>query len=539
MPSDAGPEPTVGPAPGPGSGEGPVPPADRPAPPPAPPVAAAPPRPVQPPTRLHPFSMLRGIDPRVLLQVVVPLGVLAVQVRPALDELGAGAALPVTVGLVLVVLGVLGAFRYVVWQRHTYELTGDAVVERRGILNRRERTVQLARLQQVEVEQGIVDRLVGTAVVRLETAADASEIELELKVVSLDDARRLRSSLLPHAATPEERATARELVHVPLHHVALASVTGRRLLLIPVLIAGLIGFLSENDLFGDATDVAGEAVATVGAVVIVAVVVVVLLLSVVVALAVGVLRDGEFRIREVGDDLHVRRGLLANREAVLPRTRLQKVTISYGLVRRVLGFASLTLHSAGGGGGGEQGGAGLSERQMIVPLVPASTARRLLLDLLPEAGPLPELQPHPPHARRRARVRHLLGGVWLVPVSLVPAWWLTRSWAGTAAVGLAVLAVVGAAAWWLGDRDHANRGSALGERWVVARHGALAIEESVSPRTKAQAARVVSNPFQRRRGLATLVVNVAGPGGAVTMLDLAGDTAEGWADEVVAPWRVS
>jgi putative membrane protein len=537
MPSDHGPGPS--PEPGPGPVAAPTSSDDRPVPPPPPPSAPAtpaPPRPVQPPTRLHPFSMVRGIDPRVLLQVVVPLGILAAQVGPALDDLGAGVVLPVTIGLVLVVLGAIMALRYVVWQRHTYELTGDAVVERRGILNRRERTVQLARLQQVEVEQGILDRMVGTAVVRLETASDASEVELE--VVSLDDARRLRSSLLPHAATPEERATARELVHVPLHHVALASVTGRRLLLIPVLIAGLIGFLGEYDLFGEATDVAGDAVATVGAVAIVAVVVALLLVSVVVALAVGVLRDGDFRIREVGDDLHVRRGLLANREAVLPRTRLQKVTISYGLVRRMLGFASLTLHSAGGGGG-EQGGAGLSERQMIVPLVPAATARRLLLDLLPDAGPLPELQPHPPRARRRARVRHLLGGIWLVPVSLAPAWWLTRSWGGTAAVGLAVLAVVGAAAWWLGARDHANRGSALGERWVVARHGALAIEESVSPRTKAQGSRVLSTPFQRRRGLATLVVNVAGPGGAVTMLDLGTDTAEGWAEELVAPWRVS
>ena len=62
------------------------------------------------------------------------------------------------------------------------------------------------------------------------------------------------------------------------------------------------------------------------------------------------LTDGGFRLTRRGDDLHVRRGLLDQREATLPVHRVQVVRVHDNLLRRMLGLVSVTLQSAGGSG---------------------------------------------------------------------------------------------------------------------------------------------------------------------------------------------
>lgn len=479
--------------------------ADAPPPVPPPPPAQAPPEVAlrRPPSRLHPFSLVRGLEARAVLQAVPGVVILA----SAFGGLGSALAIvPIAVGLVVL--------RVLAYQRHTYEVTPEAVVERRGVLNRRERTLHLDRLQQVEVEQGMLDRLLGTAVVRLETASDAGASELELRVVAEAEARRLRATLLDRSQPANERPVGEELVHVPLAHVALAAVTGPRLLAIPVVLGGLVGILFDLDLVEESGDAVVDQVATLGTGAVAALVLGVLGLSVLVALALGVVRDGDFRIRRVGGDLHVRRGLLATREAVVPVSRVQLVAVHRSLVRRLLGFGSITLHSGGGGGGGDQASL---ERRLIVPLVHEEQLAALALRLLGVPGPWPSLAPHPPAAQARTVVRW-----WL---RLVP--WTAASFVAIAfAVPLTlplvtlVIAVAGGLASALGFLEYAHLASGRNDRLVAARGGALSIIEVVSPVAKAQGSSIRSTPFQRRRALATLSVHVAGPGRAVQMPDL-------------------
>lgn len=452
------------------------------------------------PVRLHPFSLVRGLRARAVLQAVPGAVILA----SAFGEIGSATAI-VLVGAVLVVL------RIVAYQRHTYELTEGAVVERRGILQRRERTLHLDRLQQVEVEQGLLDRLVGTAVVRLETASDAGESELELRVVSETEARRLRATLLDRTVMGT-RPDGEELVHVPLGQIALAAVTGPRLLAVPVVLGGLVGLLLDLDLAEESSDAVAQRLGMLGAAAAVAVVLVGLVLAVAVAVAVGVVRDGDFRIRRVGNDLHVRRGLLATREAVVPVARVQLVSVQRSLVRRALGFGTITLYSAGGGGDQDA-----LERRLSVPLVRAPELVPLALRLLGDPGPWPALVAHPSGARIRTIVR----------------WW-RRAFPPTAglvvllALGVprpvvpALLVVAGAAALAsvLGLLEYRHLASGRSGQLVAARGGALSITEVATPTGKVQGTRVRSSPFQRRRDLASLSVHVAGPGRAVRMPDL-------------------
>lgn len=457
--------------------------------------------PSEAPSRLHPFSLIRGLSLRELLQSV-PGAVIA---GSALGSFG-------SVTAVLLVAAVLVVFRVAAYRRHTYQLTDDAVIERRGVFQRRERVLHLERLQQVEVDQGLMDRLVGTAVVRLETASESGSSELELRVVSAAEASRLRGALAVRATSAGTQPMGEELVHVPLGHVALAAITGPRLLAIPVLILGALGLLLDLDLLAEARRAVAPWLGAHQVVAIAVLVVAALGVSVLVALVLGVLRDGDFRIRRVGADLHVRRGLVATREAVVPVDRLQLVAVRRSLVRRVLGVGSLELHSAGG-----VGDRGSFERRLTVPLVPKSELVPLALRLLGRGPDLPPLLPHPAAARTRALFRQGRG-VAVPAAGLLLLLAVTGQLTGPRAAAIAGLAA--ALAIGLGVLDHRHLASGRDRGLVVARSGALTIKELIAPVAKVQGSRVWSSPFQRRRSLATMTVHIAGPGGAVRLLDL-------------------
>ena len=68
-----------------------------------------------------------------------------------------------------------------------------------------------------------------------------------------------------------------------------------------------------------------------------------------VAAGASILRDHGFTLVRYGNDLHVQRGLLDQREATLALHRIQAVWVLDNPVRRRLGLVSVQLQSAGSG----------------------------------------------------------------------------------------------------------------------------------------------------------------------------------------------
>src|SRR5829696_87527 len=98
----------------------------------------------------------------------------------------------------LLVLGalVLLAWSTIEWLRRTYELESGALRLEEGVLARKLRAVPFDRIQQVDLVRKPLHRLLGVATLRVETAGGGSAAEVDLDVVTLDEARTLRSSLL-------------------------------------------------------------------------------------------------------------------------------------------------------------------------------------------------------------------------------------------------------------------------------------------------------------------------------------------------------
>ena len=478
----------------------------------------------------------------------------------------------------LLVLGalVLLAWSTLEWLRRTYELEGGALRLEEGVVARKLRAVPFDRIQQVDLVRKPLHRLLGVASLRVETAGGGTAAEVDLDVVTLEEARTLRASLLrakaqvtgarggavgtgadtagPPAAAgaPGDQAGAgaagtpagqvatgqpdawadaeapraeRMLLRLSLGEVMLGGITGARAAAALV----ILGPISQaTDWFPGLTDwlfarFDPEAVTptTPAAFAAVAVLAVVVWLGL--AAASSIVTDYGFTLARAGNDLVVRRGLLERREAVLPLGRLQVVRIEESLLRRALGLASIRIQSAGRTGGGDQ-----TASRLAIPVLQRVQVNRVLEELLPGAAPVPRLLLPPPAARRRAVTRSVLTATVFIAAVGLALWWLTSLGVLGVPAALAVLALpVLAVAVTIGLAAYRSLGHATREGFLYARVGVAIRVTTAVPVAKAQSGSVRTTPFQRRAGLATLHVDVAGGGPTPKVHDESEATATG------------
>jgi putative membrane protein len=419
------------------------------------------------------------------------------------------------------------------WLRRTYTL-GDGVLRiEEGVLARKRRLLPFDRIQQVDLVRKPLHRLLGVATLRVETAGGSGGSEADLEVIALAEAEHLRATLLrakaaavggavapsaaasPAAGAVEAPAAPAErvLVRVSLGQVALAGLTSLRGLAALAVVGYVFQLLDDAprwvlDRLASRVDPGALAPSTAPAVAVAALLAVAVLLGL--AAASSVVTDYGFVLARSGDNLVVRRGLLERREAVVPVPRVQVVRIEESLLRRWLGFASVRIQSAGQAGRSEA-----TTSRLAVPILPAVQVNRLLGELLPGAAPVPLLLHPPPAARRRAIVRRVVPILVIVAVAAFVLW----PWGALAVVALPLAVLAGEAAY--RNLGHARHGD-----FLTARRGALIRTTAIVPAAKTQSARVHSTLFQRRAGLATLHVDVAGGGAMPQVTDEAAATAE-------------
>jgi putative membrane protein len=479
-------------------------------------MPAVPGQPVSGPRRLHPASPF--LDLSVLGRQLLAPGAVA---------LGTG-GLRVLVVLVVVVLVV----QVLAWRRRTYQL-GDGVLRvEGGLVVRSQQLLPCGRIQQVNLIQKLRHRALGVAVLDVETAGNESGVRLE--VLDIVEAERVRTALLAAKAGAQRRApgesgtdqededvdadgrrkgaarwvpTPWPVVELTYRQLAVAGMTGVELLVVVALAATasqLAGNLSWSPLEG--IDLA--AIDALGPLVVAGAAVAFLAVWLGSAVAASILADGGYRLTLVGDELHVVRGLLDRKEANLPLARIQAVRITASAPRRLLGLVSLRIDSAGSGSGDEN-------RRVSVPILPVAELDRVLDLVMSGAAPLPPLRRPPAAALRRAVIRHVAPAL---VVAAAPAL-VFRPWGVLGLVLVPLAAAVGVAA-------YRGLGHALTTVFVVTRSGSFNRRTVVVPLARVQSARLRASPWQRQAGLATLSVDLAGPGPVPQVLDEAAEVGE-------------
>jgi putative membrane protein len=466
--------------------------------------------------RLHPFFLLTGLGGSLRRAAggYAVIGYLMVSGRAGTALFGILAILAVTL---------VGTVIY--WRRFEFRVGVDEIRIDSGILSRTHRSIPFDRVQDVDLTQGPVARLLGIARVKFETGASAAAGADEgvLAAIPLHRAEQLRLQVrqrrsgLVAAAQPEAEARRPPVYAMDAKRLALAGTFNFSL----AVFAGLFGLsqtvgdvagfdpftrsfwlsmLSAGDPIADF--LIGHRYATVAAGA-----VLLILVGVATGMARTFVRDFGFRLDRVEAGLRRRRGLFTRTDVTLPVNRAQAALIVTGPMRDAFGWRELKLQSLARdeGGGGDHQLAPLASDEEVAAVIgeigwrPLSEApgwrsisRAYLWTFLIAISPL-----------------ILLGGLQAAALSQ------TVGDSDGGAVTLLVLMIAGAA------------GAALFTRWLAWRRTAYVLDGDrllvrtgwwrrrllLLPLDRLQSIDIKESFISRLFGISSLVFGVAGGGG--------------------------
>ncbi len=305
------------------------------------------------PERLHPLYLITGLG-RGLRQMIG--GYAAIGYFAATGKWGLAALL----------FGGAFAFLFIslflYWRRFEYRVGENEIRIDSGILNRTHRSIPFDRIQDVDISQGPLARLLGVARVTFDTGASAGDKDDDgsLATIALVRAEALREQVRAQRVATIAPSAEAEIEAPPIFAMDI-----RRLLLAGLFnfsLAILAGLFGATQTVGDIAGLelfkrrfwrqALDAGSPIADLILAHQLVAALagsMMLVAVGLAAGIgrtlLRDYRFRLDHTATGLRRRRGLLTLTDVTLPIARVQAAIINSGPLRDRFGWSDLDLQS--------------------------------------------------------------------------------------------------------------------------------------------------------------------------------------------------
>lgn len=441
----------------------------------------------------------------------------------------------------LIAVAALVTYGVLRWFTTTYRIGPVHVQLRRGVFQKKVLSVPRSRIRSVDVEAGVLHRLLGLAVLRIGTGRQSARHEDRFELNALDASLvpDMRAALLAGHRHPAEAATdadspaapvavpAREIGHWSPSWVRYApfSVTGL------IAIGAFVGVIFQYGLadriarspalengFDSAERAGALALALLGLVALIVLFVAASVLACVRYLVVY----GRMTVTDNGRTLHVSHGLLRTRQTTLDRARLRGTTLKEPLLLRLAGGAALDAIMTGVS-------AEHRESSLLLPQSPRAETTRVMATVLGDdrQADVPLLA-HGPAARRRRYTRAL----WPAALAAVIAAGFAvagRQVPWPVWAGVVVLALAGTGLAW--DR-YRGLGHAVLPGWLITRSGSLDRR-----RDSVEAAGIIGwtvrqTFFQRRAGVATVIAATPAGTGRYAVHDLPVEQAWALVDAV-------
>ena len=458
---------------------------------------------VGPPEHLHPFFLLTGLGGSLkgMAGGYAAIGYLAVS----------GRWRTAGIGIVLLLLFMaIGVFLH--WRRFEFRVGANEIRIDSGILSRTHRSIPFDRIQDVDITQGPLARLLGLARVKFETGGSSGEEEGVLQAIRLERAEALRT--LVRSRRGRQAVVPAEVEGLPAEQAPVYAMDLKRLFLAGTFnfsLAVFAGLFGLTQTFGDVLGFdpfsrrfwlklfsAGDpirdfiiahqiATGVAGAV-----------LLVVIGVATGIVRtvltDFGFRLDRTGVGLRRRRGLLTRTDVTLPVNRAQAALVASGPVRDRFGWRELRLQSLAK----DEGGKGA---HVVAPLARDDEVARVLGEL-----GWPPLPPSIDWIRvSRAYVATLVTAMAPVYVAAAANLVLAPPVGALIVAGLLGAIVVRFLAW-------TRTGYAIDQGRILVRTGWWRRRIAVLPASKIQSVDLRESFVSRLFGIASLQFGVAGGG---------------------------
>lgn len=305
------------------------------------------------PKRLHPISAVINFV-KGLKDAVFPLIALFVLNGGLSSGEIEWIPLLVTSGILLFIL-VGGIVR---WLRFTYRLEEGELRIEYGFIIRKKRYIPVERIQSLDFSEGIFHRPFQLVKVSVETAgASGNEsAEAELTAIHKQEAEELEGliSQYKHERTEEEGEreeeaveTTRPLYEMRMKEIILMAITsgGAGVVLsgVGVFFSQVMDALPLGAIYQEIVDWI-----QIGVLVVAFTAVLVLLIAYLISIVLTLFRYSNFRVHIHDEDLIITRGWLEKKQMTIPLNRIQGLRIDENIIRQPLGYASVTIISAGG-----------------------------------------------------------------------------------------------------------------------------------------------------------------------------------------------
>ncbi|WP_181684619.1 PH domain-containing protein [Halorhabdus salina] len=430
------------------------------------------------------------------------------------------------VGIAAVGVALVAGWEVAYHRRFRYDLTEDTFDIHSGVLSRRDREIPYHRIQNVDLRQNVIQRVLGIAEVRLETAG-GGQTEAQLQYVNRKEASRLQEEVARRKRDdsedteseqqPPAGATGETLFAITPRELGILGIVSMDLRLVPLLLGALSVFgpsmITEVVPDTDQLFLIGPLVG-IGAIVATAVL----------SGIISVLRYYDFQLHRRGEEYRYERGLLQRFSGSIPIEKVQTLSIRENVLARWLGYASLTIETAGYSPGQGSG----ARSQAAIPIAD----RDRVLELARSIEPIETFtfERPPKRARQRYAARYLI----VVGVLIAGAYATTLhpdvSWPWYLTALLVGMVPVAAHLKWR------HRGYYLGEEYVITRNGFWSQRITIVPAYRVQTVVSSRTIFQRRRRLASVVIDTAGSsslsGDDAVAADIDDETAEALREDV-------
>ena len=435
----------------------------------------------------------------------------------------------------------------------TFYISSSEFVIKSGVFSRKQRNIPLKRIQNINIEQNFLQRLLRIAVVKIETAGDAAT-EGQLEFVSADMAEyirkvinsyknRIRRQELDEAIekqalsdkagndegtkAPEnifEEETSKELFRLSVGDLIIHGMMRFR----PVILVAVFTVIQYLNIMPDTVeDIQDnyyfEYLLRMNSDTIIFYLALGLVLTVILSWIADILLTVNkfygFRLELEGNKLLTSYGLLGKRKGTVPLKKLQFMSIVSNFISRRFGFYGLQIQTAG-----------LNENrrtpEVAVPIAKFDRIKQLSLDIKDYVFP-DKFDNVSKKTIRRAMVRYLLA---LVPLAVISYFIFPGAlWALLLAPLLYFAAVL----------RYQYRGYKIYDDYVLIKQGFIFQRINIIPIEKIQTIHIVASFFQRQLGLASLNIDTAGTSSFkdASIIDIDASDAENIMNEIDDAFR--
>jgi putative membrane protein len=391
----------------------------------------------------------------------------------------------------------------------SYVIRDDSLIVNSGWLWKKTRVIPLARIQNVNLRQNMLHRLVNASSVMVETAAGAG-VEAELSAVSLDDAQLLQTALMRRKAeiAPVKQEIEPVLYELTTRMLLIAGALNNRLMYI---IAGLVGAVQFGDisrnLFGPIANWLEKLSPLHAAMIAMAGFVGLIFLGWIFSVAYSLSRFYGFRMVRHPKGLQLKYGLFTKIESIVPTGRVQTLRIGQPLFYQWFGFCEIFADTAGSFDAKEMGAA-----NKLCPITELEEIDTIGSIVFPNFR-FSSFQWK--SVSKKAIYRYFMSDVLVNLVVLMPVATAFLSWYGLILPGILI-----PLSYLMASLRHRYVGYAEQYGFIAARRGFWRRDVIAMPLDRTQIIAVNQSFFQKRWKLADVAIMSSAPQGIVKIENL-------------------